>query len=355
MENPLVKNNSRVYFITIVGIMGFSLFLLLYYFFKVSIETSILDSLITSLLFAVISLSLWYPTNYISIDNYSLSKVILNNILIALIATSLWLYLSYLIVTTAFHEYENFFFFTTIWRFTIGILLFIISIILNYVIIYYNNFTNKLITESNLNSLVTEAELKSLKYQINPHFIFNALNSISSLTISNPGKAQEMSINLSNFLRKTLAVNDVKNISLKEEIESIKLYLKIEKVRFEKRLEFNLDIKEDCEDVLIPNMILQPLIENAIKHGVYESSDRVDINLSCSRKENFVEIKISNNFDPSAVSNIGEGIGLSNINSRLKLIYKRTNLVSITKADNVFTVLLLIPLDDFSIKDFSND
>ncbi len=335
--------------------MGLSLFLLLYLLFEKSFEISLLDSAITSLFFAIISLSLWYPTNYMSLDNHSLVNVILNDILIAIIATSLWLYISYFIVTTAFQEYEEFFIYTSIWRFTIGMLLFIITIILNYVIIYYHNFTENAISESKFNSLITEAELKSLKYQINPHFLFNSLNSISSLTISNPEKAQEMSINLSDFLRKTLSGNDVKKILLKEEIESVNLYLKIEKVRFEERLEFNLDIPKECEGILIPNMILQPLVENAIKHGVYESSDKVEINLTCEIKEKFVEIKVSNNYDPTSVSNIGEGIGLSNINSRLKLIYNKTNLVSITKSDNVFTVLLIIPIEDFAIKDFSNE
>jgi len=341
--------------ITIVGIMGLSLFLLLYFIFDNSIEIALLDSFITSMLFALISLSLWYPTNYMSLDNRSLLNVITNNIIVATIATTLWLYVSYFIVTTVFQKYEEFFLYTSIWRFTIGILLFIIAIVLNYVIIYYNNFREKVLSESNFNALMTEAELKSLKYQINPHFLYNALNSISSLTISNPEKAQEMAINLSNFLRKTLSVNDVKKILLKEEIESIMLYLKIEEVRFEDRLEFEFDIPEGCNDIFIPNMILQPLIENAIKHGVYESSENVKINLSCEIKENFVEIKISNTYDPTSISNIGEGIGLSNINSRLKLIYKRTNLVSITKADNIFTVLLLIPIVDLFIEDSSND
>ena len=142
---------------------------------------------------------------------------------------------------------------------------------------------------------------------------------------------------------------------LKEEIESVKLYLKIEKVRFEDRLEFNLNIPKKCEGILIPNMILQPLIENAIKHGVYESNETVEINLSCTIKDNFVEIKVSNNYDPTSVSNIGEGIGLSNINSRLKLIYEKTNLVSITKSDSIFTVLLIIPIEEVSNKDFSDD
>ncbi len=351
MENPLIKNNnSRISLITIVGIMGLSLFLLFYYLFKNSIEISLFDSIITSLLFAIISLSLWYPTSYMSLDNHSLLNIILNNILIAIIGTSLWLYLSYFIITSVFTEYEEFFIYTSIWRFTIGMLLFIITIILNYVIIYYNNFTEKVISESNFNNLITEAELKSLKYQINPHFLFNSLNSISSLTISNPEKAQEMSINLSDFLRKTLSGNDVKKILLKEEIESVKLYLKIEKVRFEDRLVFNLNVPEECEGILIPNMILQPLVENAIKHGVYETSEKVEINLSCEIKEKIVEIKVSNNYDPTSISNIGEGIGLSNINSRLKLIYKKTNLVSIIKSENIFTVLLLIPIKD-SIND----
>jgi sensor histidine kinase YesM len=349
MENPLIKNNnSRNSLFAIVGIMGLSLFLLLFILFEKSTEVALLDSFTTSLLFAIISLSLWYPTNYNSLDNHSITNVIFSNIIITLLATSLWLYFSYLIVTSIFDVYTEFFIYTSIWRFTIGTLLFVIIVILNYVIIYYNNFKEKVVTESNFNSLITEAELKSLKYQINPHFLFNSLNSISSLTISNPEKAQEMSINLSDFLRKTLSGNDVKKILLKEEIDSVKLYLKIEKVRFEDRLEFNYTIPDECEKLLIPNMILQPLIENAIKHGVYESSYTVKINLSCKLKEKYVEIQISNNYDPSSVSNIGEGIGLSNINSRLKLIYKRTNLVSITKSNNIFTVILLIPIEDFA-------
>ena len=133
MKNPPVKNsNSRISIITIVGIMGLSLFLLLYFIFDNSIEISLLDSVITSVLFALISLSLWYPTNYMSLDNRSLINVISNNILVAIIATSLWLYVSYFIVTTVFQEYEEFFLYTSIWRFTIGMLLYIIVIILYY-------------------------------------------------------------------------------------------------------------------------------------------------------------------------------------------------------------------------------
>ena len=188
--------------------------------------------------------------------------------------------------------------------------------------------------------------VEELKYQINPHFIFNSLNSISSLTITNPEKAQEMTINLSDFLRKILAANDVKKVSIEEELKNIELYLKIEKVRFENRLEFVIDISDSCKRVLIPNMILQPLIENSIKHGVYESLETINVNLKCERIDNYLNINISNNFDSTTSNKKGEGIGLQNINSRLKLIYKKSNLISIQKKDNIFTVKLLIPIEE---------
>jgi LytS/YehU family sensor histidine kinase len=183
---------------------------------------------------------------------------------------------------------------------------------------------------------------------MNPHFIFNALNSISSLTMSDPEKAQEMSINLSDFFRRTLAVKDINSIPLLEEIENINLYLKIEKVRFAERLKFNLELSEECNEILIPNMILQPLVENAIKHGVYESTETVSINLRCKIVDRNLEITITNNYDSTTTSNIGEGIGLSNINSRLKLIYNQSNLISISKSNNLFKVILLIPIKETS-------
>jgi two-component sensor histidine kinase len=349
MENPFFKNrNSIITFLVIVGILGSSIFLLLHFLLELTILEALTDSAITSIVFSVISLSLWYPTNFISLENRSIVSIIFSNTVIILVATSLWLSITFFVITGISQEYEVFFLQTIFFRGIIGFLLFIIIVILNYVIIYYTNFAKNIINESNLNSLVTEAELKSLKYQINPHFIFNALNSISSLTMSDPEKAQEMSINLSDFFRRTLAVKDINSIPLLEEIENINLYLKIEKVRFAERLKFNLELSEECNEILIPNMILQPLVENAIKHGVYESTETVSINLRCKIVDRNLEITITNNYDSTTTSNIGEGIGLSNINSRLKLIYNQSNLISISKSNNLFKVILLIPIKETS-------
>jgi two-component system, LytTR family, sensor kinase len=128
-----------------------------------------------------------------------------------------------------------------------------------------------------LKSLVKEAELHALKSQINPHFLFNSLNSISSLTMTDPLKAQEMVINLSSLMRYSLKHDQVDKVPFSEELKNNQLYLQIEKVRFGNKFNAVFDIDDKCLNANIPNMILQPLYENAIKYGVYEATEPVDI------------------------------------------------------------------------------
>ena len=347
MEKYFSKtNNYKIILMSILTLLGVSLFLILYFIESIKFEIAFVDSSITSVLFILLAYVLWYPTKFINIESFSFTNIAINNFFIIILSSILLATISYFSISSVYPDYEAYYLSTLPIRFTVGTLLIAIIIIMNYVIVFYNNLTKKVIAESQFNSLITEAELKSLKYQINPHFIFNSLNSISSLTISNPEKAQEMTINLSEFLRKVLANNDIKKVSLEEEIKNIELYLKIEKVRFENRLEFSLNLSEDCKNILIPNMILQPLFENSIKHGVYESSETIFVELNCQKIDNFIRIKISNVFDPHAVNKFGEGIGLQNINSRLKLIYNMQNLISTQKTDNIFTVNLLIPVEE---------
>ncbi len=348
MTNQFSRNsNYRFILSAALVIVGFIQFLILHIFGNVQLDIALTDSIIHTAIFVLLALSIWYPINYMEVEKRSVINIVFNNFLIIVFTSLLWSYSSNVIVTSLFPNYEIIYSSTLPWRFTVGTLLIIIIIILDYAIIFYKNLTEKTISETKSNLLIAEAELKSLKYQINPHFIFNSLNSISSLTISNPEKAQEMAINLSEFLRKILAVNDIKRISLDEELKNIELYLKIEKVRFEDSLEFSLNLSKECKNVLLPNMILQPLIENCIKHGVYESSETVKINLSCEQKSNYLEIIISNNYDSSFANKSGNGIGLQNINSRLKLIYNKPDLISIRKKDGIFTVILLIPIEEY--------
>lgn len=184
-----------------------------------------------------------------------------------------------------------------------------------------------------------------LRSQINPHFLFNSLNSVNSLIITNPDKAREMIINLSEFMRYTLSKKDEQPVSLKSELENLKLYLEIEKVRFGDKLSTEENIDTECLETKMPVMILQPLYENAIKHGVYESTDRVRIITSAKKTNKAVEITITNNYDDTAPPKTGTGTGLINVVRRLELFYGDKASLKTTKENGIYIVLLKIPLD----------
>jgi LytS/YehU family sensor histidine kinase len=212
-----------------------------------------------------------------------------------------------------------------------------------YAVNYYLAFKEKTKNETKLKALVKEAELHALKSQINPHFLFNSLNSISSLTMTDPGKAQEMVINLSQLMRYSLKHDQRETVTVQQEIDNNKLYLKIEKVRFGKKLNPVFAVEESCLKAEIPNMILQPLYENAIKYGVYEATETIDVITHCRCNDDKLVVTISNTYDKNVVSKKGEGIGLRNIRDRLQVIYGNPHLLKIEDKQNEFAVTLTIP------------
>ena len=301
------------------------------------------------MIFLVLGLSLWYSTKFISFEIYSTLKIVTNHVTAAFFTSGIWISIGYYILSNIFSSdriYLNFLYDSIVWRFFIGMLYYFIIVSLIYIIIYYNNFQEKVLKEAELKSLVKEAELKSLKYQINPHFIFNALNSISALTLSEPKLAQEMTINLSSFLRKTLSLNETQKSRLTDELANAKLYLEIEKIRFGDKFSYSEELSGECSEIEVPSMILQPLFENAIKHGVYESIEPVNIHFICEDQIDYIKITIRNNYDEEAVSHKGEGIGMSNIQSRLRMIYNQENLLKFSKKDGIFTVTIFIPIEN---------
>lgn len=348
MINPYIRNKNVFPFYGLIWcVIAAAHFAITVFALHVNWKFAAVEAIVFNGIYMALGVSFWYIASFNSIENYSPAKIVINHVTAAVITSGLWIAASFIILTSFWIDnpaYKDLLYNTLIWRFLIGILFYSVLTSINYVIIYYNSFQNKLLREAELNTFVKEAELKSLKYQINPHFIFNSLNSISSLTITDPDKAREMTIKLSQFLRSTLSKNEKQKNKLSEEIANAKLYLEIEKVRFEDRLEFAENIGKYCSDVEVPNMILQPLFENAVKHGVYESIEKVNIELECSLERDYLRITVTNNFDPESVAARGEGIGLKNIRSRLKLIYNQENLLASKKENNMFTVNIFIPL-----------
>lgn len=189
-----------------------------------------------------------------------------------------------------------------------------------------------------------EAELIKLRQQIQPHFLFNSLNSINALVISKPKQAREMVQNLSGFLRGTIKKEDSKLVTLKEEYSLLNLYLDIEKVRFGNRLTINSMVNKACLDMLLPPLILQPILENAIKYGLYNTIDEVILSIAINPKNEGMQIEIQNPYDEeSSVTRKGEGFGLMSIEKRLNIIYRRNDLLQIQKNNKVFITSVYIP------------
>ncbi len=188
-----------------------------------------------------------------------------------------------------------------------------------------------------------EAELATLREKLQPHFLFNSLNSISALTFSRPVEARKMIHQLSDFLRGTIRRDD-KPTSLKLEIEHLQLYLEIEKVRFGHRLTTNIVCDEVCADTLVPPMILQPIVENAIKFGLYDTIDEVLITITCKLQDKILSISVSNPFDPkTSYPNNGTGFGLSGVRKRLMLFYNIHNPLKTEVSEKDFTTTIFIP------------
>ncbi len=221
------------------------------------------------------------------------------------------------------NDYQAYWVATFPYRVGTGVFIYGLIVLAYYLFVSLYNLSEKNAKEARLESLVKETELKMLRSQINPHFLFNSLNSISSLTITNPEKARDMVIKLSEFMRYALSKKDEQPVSLRSELENLRLYLEIEKVRFGDRLSTEENISEKCLDIKMPVMILQPLYENAIKHGVYESTESVRIKTNVSCKNGYLEIVISNNYEQTPSSAKGTGTGLINVSRRLDLVLRK--------------------------------
>jgi LytS/YehU family sensor histidine kinase len=348
MLNPISKNRNYILAYIVIWITIFLIqTFIINFFYGVDSLISIGDSAIFNTLFALLGLNLWYVIRFNLKETPKLFDLLFNHLLVAVIAIAVWITVSYFILIYIFPDatsYREFLNESLPWRVITGIFYYLLFIMFYYVMLYYEDLQEKLKVEAELQTLVNEAELSALKSQINPHFLFNSLNSISSLTITNPDKAQDMVIKLSDFLRYTLSHDKDEKASLKEEFKNLNRYLDIEKIRFGHRLNFSTDIPEECNKFLIPNMILQPLLENAIKHGVYNSTEEVLIELKCKHNNENAIIEISNEYDPDSVKKKGEGIGLKNIRKRLQIIYKRQDLLEISADKLIFRATLKLPI-----------
>ncbi len=211
----------------------------------------------------------------------------------------------------------------------------------------YYSWQERNVTEQQKNDaekLTKEAELYKLRQQLQPHFLFNALNSINALIGSRPAEARNMVQQLSAFLRSTLKKEEQQWVLLEEEAHSLQLYLEIEKVRFGNRLSTRIEIDADALTMHVPALLLQPLVENAIKFGLYDTIGETLISLKASNEKGELLITVENPFDLETVSaQKGTGFGLSSVQRRLFLLFGRNDLLQTETKKNIFSTTVKVP------------
>jgi two-component system sensor histidine kinase AlgZ len=301
-------------------------------------ETVSLTIPITCLL-AVLCLSPWYTCRSLPLNGTPPLKILLNHIVAAMFISAIVLALVPFMVglesrvspTLA----ERFHFAMPVLAGMV-FLCYLLSIALHYV---------GLAVESGKQAeiLSREAELKALKAQVNPHFLFNSLNSISALTSVDAKRAREMCIRLSDFLRISLRLGEKLSIPFGEELSLTGSYLDVEQIRFGARLRVHNDFDPASSDCEVPPLLVQPLVENAIKHGIASLTDGGEILMSARVTNERLRFTIENPFDPDAPAMRKSGFGLVNVRSRLAARYGAAARLEIQVENNVYKVVMTLP------------
>jgi sensor histidine kinase YesM len=232
--------------------------------------------------------------------------------------------------------------------FDYGALIYWLIILITYVFDYYRRYREGEIRASRLEAQLAQSQLQALKMQLHPHFLFNTLNSISALLHKDIAIADTMIARLGDFLRLTLENSGTQNVTLQEELEFLKCYLEIERIRFRDRLTIRIHADPDALEGLVPNLILQPIVENAIRHGIAPRSAAGLIEVRARCQDGMLQVLVSDN-GPGLPSNgssavLREGVGLANTQARLQQLYGSAHRLDLENAPaGGLTVILEIP------------
>jgi sensor histidine kinase YesM len=306
-------------------------------------EAAIIDSSISNTLLLLACLLVMNTLRYY----LPKGQQYINIFSLCLFLTIIWLLLSKWLLKVSLGHYDGY---TDLLHHSLSIRFSIAFLLLGCVtmisILWYNQQQQKQKDErkTDAEKLAKEAELFKLRQQLQPHFLFNSLNSINALIGNRPEEARKMVQQLSDFLRGTIKKEEAQWVTLQEELQYLQLYLDIEKVRFGNRLATEIKVEENIKELKMPALLLQPLMENAIKFGLYDTTGDTMIHLSAIKEENNLVIKVQNPFDPETSSpRQGTGFGLQSVERRLYLLFARKDLLTTEAKDNTFIAVVKIP------------
>ena len=298
----------------------------------------------------LISLPAWYSCRIAPIQRTLIWRLLATHVVAAQILSLLWLGAGKLLARAlsfvpALQGIETRFAERTAIVYGAGCVFYLLAVSFHYVSLA-QEATHEVEARAMQTSIqARDAELKALKAQINPHFLFNSLNSISALTSIDPVRARDMCVLLGDFLRLTLGLGEKTSVRLSEELELLQKYMAIEKVRFGARLNMHEEIQEESKACLLPPLLLQPLVENAVKHGIASLPEGGDVRLAVQRQNGRLAILVENSWDPEAPPRRSGGLGLKNVQQRLEARYGKDANLRVNTEGERFQVTLSIPAE----------
>jgi two-component system LytT family sensor kinase len=216
-------------------------------------------------------------------------------------------------------------------KFHIGVLIYWVIIGIAHALEYYQRYQERELKASQLETRLAEAQLAALRTQLHPHFLFNTLNSIAVLMRKDVAAARRMLVQLSQLLRASLAKNAAPEISLQQELDFLERYLEIEQTRYQDRLAVHMQIDPAVREALVPQLILQPLVENALRHGIAEREANGKIEIRAERNNGWIKLQVRDN-GPGMNAAIAEGVGLANTRARLENMYGSESILEMRNA-----------------------
>ena len=318
---------------------------------KIPLYAALISSANYNYLYALLSIFIWKICNKIPYEKMPKVFFVLFHFILSNTFSALWLTLVYgfwylaqgkiIFEIVKFKEIVG-------WQFLFGISVYFLISGIFYTIIYYRNYKQKEIDEAELKVLTRDAELKALKLQMNPHFLFNSLNSINALVTKDPNLARRMIAQLSELLRMSLESHEKLMIPLQQELDLVHTYLSIEQIRFANKMKYQEEIDTSLLSKSFPAMLLQPLIENAVKHGIANNRKGGSINLSLAEVDNQIVGKITNSKSENAsLINTQNGLSFNNIRQRLDRMYGKKYQWEINNStEKFFKVTFKLPISN---------
>ncbi len=312
---------------------------------------SLLFALPLTVVYAFLCLAAWYPCRALPLVEARTVVAVATHLATAAVSAALWVGMAWGLA----RELER----STLWAgaarlsseqaslvFALGLLLYLLSVALHY--LFAAAETSRAAERRALEAEVAarDAELAALKAQLNPHFLFNSLNSVASLAGSDPARARTMCIELADYLRGTLDERGARLQPLARELAQVRRYLNVEMVRYGDRLRVVELIADDCLDEGVPPLILQPLVENALKHGIAGLVEGGEVHIGAARRGDRLTLWVENPVDPDGGRRGGSGIGLVNVRERLAKVFGDGARLRHGRSGNTYRAEVSLPLTE---------